>query len=167
MRRENQVWRRWDAIMILLLNLLTVKYSKLCNWRNFKTGKRSTDIRRKRLNMYLVLLTTWIKMSVWVHGVFSLKKKKKLYPLKRPGNSDQCGGKRATLTDHISVCKYHFPLFRIKVFWKNSSFQVWGKTHIRQFWYTLPYQRQGNHFPKRHRKPIWRYCLAKNRVDGI
>lgn len=60
-------------------------------------------------------------MSSWC--IFSLKEKK-LYPLKRPRNSDQPGGNRTILTDQVVVYKYHFPLFRIKVFWKNDSFQV-------------------------------------------
>lgn len=69
--KEKQVWGRWEAIMALILNMLSVRYHRLCKWRIFSTEKR--NYRYKTEEVKYKPYSLWIGMSVWTYGVFSLK----------------------------------------------------------------------------------------------
>lgn len=79
--KEKQVWGRWEAIMALILNMLSVKYRRLCKRRIFSTGKRSYRYKTKEVKYKPYIL--WIGMSVWTYGVFSLKEKKRAVSMEK------------------------------------------------------------------------------------
>lgn len=69
-------------------------------------------------------------MSSWcIFSKRKKKRKKKLYPLKRPRNSDQPGGNRAILIEQVWFINTIFPYSESKYFGKISHSRS-GAKHV-------------------------------------